>query len=155
MRQYGASKQLQDALTEAIVGIAVSTMTGDKYFLSGLTNVHCRLIFTTERLVVQRTNTQTRQNYPNYRIDPSLAKILIERGIQSLLAESPHNLSIPYSTITKVELGRRWLNPRMNIVTKDAIHRFTWFWPAGTNGVERVIRYHFPIEIPVERVKKI
>jgi len=138
MRQYGASKQLQDALTEAIVGIAVSTMTGDKYFLSGLTNVHCRLIFTTERLVVQRTN-----------------KILIERGIQRLLAESPHNLSIPYSTITKVELGRRWLNPRMNIVTKDAIHRFTWFWPAGTNGVERVIRYHFPIEIPVERVKKI
>lgn len=141
-------------MTESIIGIAVSTITGDKYFLSGLTNVHCRLIFTTERLVVQRTSSQTRERMPDYRMDPSLVKFLIERGIDSLLADSSQNLSIPYPSIVRVEVGRRWLNPRMNIVTSDTIHRFTWFWPyAGIKGVERVIRHLFPPDILVERTK--
>ncbi len=143
-------------MSESITGIAVSTITGDKFFLSGLKNVHCRLIFTTERLVVQRTNSQMKENFPNYRVDPYLAKVLIDRGVDQLLGDSRQNLSIPYSNIVRVQIGRRWLNPRMNIITKDGIHRFTWFWPyAGINGVERYIRYLFPQHTLVERVKKI
>ena len=140
---------------ERIEGFVVSTITGEKTLFSGLSNVHCLLIFTTDRLVVQKGSSQMRQNIPNYRrIEPHLARLLEENGIEGLLADSSENFFIRYSDILRVELGRRWLNPRMNVMTNYGLYRFTWFWPWATSGrVERVLRSRFPLGVPVQRVK--
>jgi len=143
-------------LSEKVVGLTVSTLTGEKILFSGLSNVHCRLIFTTERVIVQTLSSQTRQSYPEYRMDPNLVNLLVERGVEDLLGDSAKNFFIPYSDIVRVEVGRRWLNPRMNVVTHDKTHRFTWFWPRhGIDEVEHIARSLFPGEITVDKVRKI
>jgi hypothetical protein len=143
-------------LSEKIIGLTVSTLTGEKMLFSGLSNVHCRLIFTTERLIVQRLSSQTSQSYPDYRMDSDLTKFLVERGPESILGDSAMNFFIPYSGIMRVEVGKRWLNPRMNVVTHDKTYRFSWFWPRhGIKAVQHIARSLFPIEISVESVKKV
>ena len=143
-------------MSEKIVGLAVSTLTGEKTLFSGLSNVHCRLIFTTERLIVQRLGSQRSQSYPDYRVDSDLAKFLTDRGPYRILSDSAMNFFIPYSAIMRVEVGRKWLNPRINVVTHDKTYRFSWFWPRhGINAVEHIARSLFPVAISVERVKKI
>jgi len=138
------------------VGLTVSTLTGEKILFSGLSNVHCRLIFTTDRLIVQTLSSQARQSFPEYGMDASLVNRLIDRGVESLLGDSAKNFFIPYSDVLRVEVGRRWLNPRMNVVTNDKTYRFTWFWPRhGINEVEHIARSLFPVEIMVDKVIKI
>jgi len=141
---------------EEIVGFSLYNYWEEDSF-SGLSNVHCLLVFTTQRLAVLRGSSQMRQNIPNYRrIDPYMLRLLEERGLDEILAEGIGNFSIPYADIVKVELGMRWLNPRMNIVTRDGLFRFTWFWPWAASGrVERIMRARFPIEVAVEKVKGI
>lgn len=98
-----------------------------------------------------------RKNIPNYRrIDPYVIRLLNERGLNGIIAYGTGNFSISYSDILKVNFGRRWLNPRMNIITKDEVYQFTWFWPWATSSrVERIIRSRFPVEVTVQKVKHI
>lgn len=80
-------------MSEKIVGLTVSTLTGEKILFSGLSNVHCRLIFTTDRIIVQTLSSQTRQSYPEYGMNPNLVNLLVERGVENLLGDSAKNSS--------------------------------------------------------------
>src|SRR2546426_4154381 len=130
----------------------VSTITGKKTLFSGFTNVHCNLLFSTERLVVQRTQSQLRRSVPDYRAPSGLGELPIE----TILKSDPGNFFIPYAEIISVEIGRKWLNPRMNVRSKERVDRFMWVWPyVGLGHIARAARALFPPSVPVSRVTNI
>ncbi len=54
---------------------------------------------------------------------------LEEMSAEEVLKSQEGNIEIPYSKITKVQLGSRWLSPRVHIHTVGNVHRFMWTWP--------------------------
>ena len=145
---------LAETNAEQVIGAVHATITGEKTLFSGLTNVHCILYFTTGRLVVEAGPSQRgdRQVPGWLEANPESLKSL---KIQQIINSDPKKFSsIPYNSVTRVAIGRKWLNPRMSIITSDKIHRFVWFWPkVGVDRVEHMARSYFPPQVLVERVR--
>ena len=141
-------------MTEQVLGIVGATATGKRTLFSGYSNVHCFLVFTTGRLIV--ASTGVRQVW--HPVGPYAMLVggddLRKVSVEDVMRSQEGNIAIPYSEITKVQLGSKWLNPRVHIHTANSAHRFMWTWPwVGRKRVESIIRRLLPVSIPIEEGK--
>ena len=89
-----------------------ATITGKRTWFSGLSNVQCQLVFTTERIIVARTVGQMSDPLGNatYGVTTD-AERLKGLDVERILKSDEKNFSIQYAEIIKVEVGRKWRNP--------------------------------------------
>src|SRR2546422_7517856 len=95
---------------EKVTGSVFATMTGKKTLFSGLTNVHCILYFTSRRVVVRKVRSQAGdRSVPGWM--EAASEGLKTVNINQIIDSDPKNFfSIPYSSMVRVTIGRKWLN---------------------------------------------
>ena len=143
-------------MTEEAKGIMGATITGKRTWFSGLSNVQCQLVFTTERIIVARTVGQMSDPLGNatYGVTTDSER-LQGLDVERILDSDEKNFSIRYAEIIKVEVGRKWRNPRANVYTRTRVYKFMWTWPAKLEDVEAPLRELLPKNITLQRVNKL
>jgi len=143
-------------LTEEAKGIMGATITGKRTWFSGLSNVQCRLVFTTDRIIVARTVGQMSDplGSATYWVTTDAERL---RGLdlETILSADEENFSVTYAEITKIEVGSKWRNSRANVYTRTRVYKFMWTWPAKLEDVEAPLRELLPKNITLQRVNKL
>ena len=143
-------------MTEEARGIMGATITGKRTWFSGLSNVQCQLVFTTERIILARTMGQMSDplGSATYWVTTDAERL---RGLdlETILSADEENFSVTYAEITKIEVGSKWRNSRANVYTRTRVYKFMWTWPAKLEDVEAPLRELLPKNITLQRVNKL
>lgn len=130
-------------------------------------DVQCRLVFTTTRLIVARKGfLETGGEVgPGGGVQGGLAGAIVGRlqkkkleelkqlSPESILKSNKKNFDVPYSEITKAEVGKRWKTSCLYIYSTKDVYKFGL--GIKLEDVENSIRSLLPEKVTTERVDKL
>jgi hypothetical protein len=136
-------------------------------------DIHCDLVFTTDRLIVAKKGflgQASRQigEFGGVIREQEKLEELKQLSPENILKSHEGNFDLPYSEITKVEVGKKWGTFRLHIHTPKETLRFKF---AGIQAMEQFrikgvkwirledaegkIRSLLPDKVPVEKVDRL
>jgi hypothetical protein len=132
-------------------------------------DVPCRLVFTTTRLIVARKGMleTAKVGYAGGgalggliggaiagREEKKKLKEFKQLSPESILKSDKKNFDVPYSEITKAEVGKRWRASCLYIYSTKVVYKFG-FEGIKLENVENSIRSLLPEKVTTERVDKL